>query len=91
MAAAIDDELLDAFAVTASWDGLADALIARFGGLADRIFPYDAPRPVRPRGGRTLAGRGRRGLGRLARLDFRGGPRFRPRPGRRWSRWAALP
>lgn len=40
MVAAIDDELLDAFAVTASWDGLADALIARFGGLADRIFPY---------------------------------------------------
>ena len=40
MAAAIDDELLDAFAVTASWDGLADALISRFRGLADRIFPY---------------------------------------------------
>ncbi|MGH9009365.1 MAG: TIGR03617 family F420-dependent LLM class oxidoreductase [Acidimicrobiia bacterium] len=43
MVAAIDDELLDAFAVTASWDGLADALITRFGGLADRIFPYHAP------------------------------------------------
>ncbi|HZI37965.1 MAG TPA: TIGR03617 family F420-dependent LLM class oxidoreductase [Acidimicrobiia bacterium] len=42
MAAAIDDELLDAFAVTASWDGLAEALISRFGGLADRIFPYHA-------------------------------------------------
>lgn len=40
MVAAIDDELLDAFAVTASWDGLADALISRFQGLADRIFPY---------------------------------------------------
>ena len=40
MAAAIDDELLDAFAVTAPWDGLADALIRRFSGLADRIFPY---------------------------------------------------
>lgn len=43
MAAAIDDELLDAFAVTASWDGLADALITRFRGLADRIFPYHVP------------------------------------------------
>ena len=43
MVAAIDDELLDAFAVTASWDGLADALITRFRGLADRIFPYHAP------------------------------------------------
>jgi probable F420-dependent oxidoreductase len=40
MAAAIDDELLDAFSVTASWDGLADALVSRFAGLADRIFPY---------------------------------------------------
>lgn len=40
MVAAIDDELLDAFTVTASWDGLADALVSRFRGLADRIFPY---------------------------------------------------
>ena len=43
LAAAIDDELLDAFSVTASWDGLADALINRFRGLADRIFPYHVP------------------------------------------------
>jgi probable F420-dependent oxidoreductase len=40
MAAAIDDDLLDAFAVSSSWDGLADALLSRFSGLADRIFPY---------------------------------------------------
>jgi probable F420-dependent oxidoreductase len=40
MVAAIDDDLLDAFAVTAPWDGLADALITRFRGLADRVFPY---------------------------------------------------
>jgi probable F420-dependent oxidoreductase len=43
LAAAIDDDLLDAFSVTASWDGLADALISRFRGLADRIFPYATP------------------------------------------------
>lgn len=43
LAAEIDDEILDAFSVTASWDGLADALISRFDGLADRIFPYAAP------------------------------------------------
>jgi probable F420-dependent oxidoreductase len=43
LAAEIDDDLLDAFSVTASWDGLAEALIGRFGGLADRIFPYAAP------------------------------------------------
>jgi probable F420-dependent oxidoreductase len=43
LAAEIDDDLVDAFSVTASWDGLADALIRRFDGLADRIFPYAAP------------------------------------------------
>ncbi|MEW6477118.1 MAG: TIGR03617 family F420-dependent LLM class oxidoreductase [Actinomycetota bacterium] len=43
LAAEIDDELLDAFSVTASWDGLADALLHRFDGLADRIFPYVLP------------------------------------------------
>jgi probable F420-dependent oxidoreductase len=43
MAAEIDDELLDAFSVTSSWDGLADALLRRFDGLADRIFPYVMP------------------------------------------------
>jgi hypothetical protein len=40
LAAAIDDDLLDAFSVTAPWDGLADALITRFAGMAERIFPY---------------------------------------------------
>jgi probable F420-dependent oxidoreductase len=40
MVAEIDDELVDAFSVTAPWDGLADALLGRFSGLADRIFPY---------------------------------------------------
>jgi probable F420-dependent oxidoreductase len=40
LAAEIDDELLEALSVTAPWDGLADALLRRFSGLADRIFPY---------------------------------------------------
>jgi probable F420-dependent oxidoreductase len=43
LAAAIDDDLLDAFSVTAPWDGLADALISRFRGVAERIFPYATP------------------------------------------------
>ncbi|HMC04671.1 MAG TPA: LLM class F420-dependent oxidoreductase, partial [Actinomycetota bacterium] len=43
LAAEIDDDLVDAFSVTASWDGLADALRARFAGLAERIFPYSVP------------------------------------------------
>jgi probable F420-dependent oxidoreductase len=44
VAAEIDDELLDAFSVTSSWDGLAGALLRRFDGLADRIFPYMLPK-----------------------------------------------
>jgi probable F420-dependent oxidoreductase len=40
MAAAITDEMLDAYAVTATWDGLAPALVERYAGLADRIFGY---------------------------------------------------
>jgi probable F420-dependent oxidoreductase len=40
MAAAITDEMLDEYAVTATWDGLASALVARYRGRADRIFSY---------------------------------------------------
>ena len=40
MAAVITDEMLDEYAVTATWDGLAAALIGRYQGLADRIFSY---------------------------------------------------
>jgi probable F420-dependent oxidoreductase len=40
MAAAITDEMLDEYTVTATWDGLAPALIERYQGLADRIFSY---------------------------------------------------
>ena len=40
MAAAITDEMLDAYAVTATWDELPDALLARYRGLATRVFSY---------------------------------------------------
>jgi probable F420-dependent oxidoreductase len=40
MAGCITDEMLAVFAVTASWDGLAGALLERYAGLADRVFPY---------------------------------------------------
>ena len=40
MAAQITDEMLAEYAVTATWDGLAAALVVRYGGLADRIFGY---------------------------------------------------
>ena len=34
----ITDEMLDEYAVTASWDHLAEELLARYGGLVDRLF-----------------------------------------------------
>jgi probable F420-dependent oxidoreductase len=40
MAACVTDEILDEFAVSAPWDGLASALVARYRGLADRVVPY---------------------------------------------------
>ena len=46
MAALITDEMLDAYAVTAPWDGVAAAFIERYGGIADRVFPYDAGRDL---------------------------------------------
>jgi len=40
MAAVITDEVLDHFVVSAPWDGLADALVARYGGVATRVVLY---------------------------------------------------
>jgi probable F420-dependent oxidoreductase len=42
MAAAVTDEMVDAFAVSAPWDGLADALADRYRGRADRVICYSA-------------------------------------------------
>ena len=42
MTAEVTDEHLAAFCVEASWDGLADALIDRFGGTAGRLVFYNA-------------------------------------------------
>ena len=42
MAALITDEMVDAFAVTATWDGLADALVERYAGRAQRVVCYSA-------------------------------------------------
>jgi probable F420-dependent oxidoreductase len=42
MAAAITDEMLDAYVVSAPWDALAAALVARYDGLVDRIFNHFA-------------------------------------------------
>jgi probable F420-dependent oxidoreductase len=40
MAATITDEMLDVYAVEATWDELADKLIARYHGVADRVVAY---------------------------------------------------
>ena len=40
MAAVITDEMLDEYAVTSTWDELADRLLDRYRGRADRIFSY---------------------------------------------------
>lgn len=40
MTATISDDMLDEFAVTTSWSGLAPALLDRFRGLNVRVYPY---------------------------------------------------
>ncbi len=40
MAALITDEMLEHFAVVTPWDDLADALVARYGGVATRLVMY---------------------------------------------------
>jgi probable F420-dependent oxidoreductase len=48
MAATITDEMLDAYTVTATWAELADALVARYRGIADRLVMYGATEGWRP-------------------------------------------
>ena len=40
MSAAITDEMLAEFAITSTWDGLADAIRARYDGVADQVIAY---------------------------------------------------
>jgi probable F420-dependent oxidoreductase len=56
MAAEVDDELLDAVAVSAPLDGLADALAERVQGHAERVMPL-LPFRLEPDGGVADAGR----------------------------------
>ena len=42
MAATITDEMLDVYSIESTWDGLADALVSKYRGIADRIVMYDA-------------------------------------------------
>ena len=40
MAACITDEMLDVFAITATWDELAGKVLERYAGVADRVVMY---------------------------------------------------
>lgn len=40
MTALVTDEMLEAYSVAATWDGLPVELARRYGGLADRVAPY---------------------------------------------------
>ena len=42
MAAQISDDHIAAFATESTWDGLAEALRAKYGGIASRIVLYNA-------------------------------------------------
>jgi probable F420-dependent oxidoreductase len=42
LAATITDDMLDVYTVTADWNGLADAIVARCAGVADRVVCYFA-------------------------------------------------
>jgi hypothetical protein len=42
MAAQITDEHIATFATESTWDGLADALAAKYNGIASRIVLYNA-------------------------------------------------
>ena len=42
MAATVTDEIVDAFAVTAPWEGLGQALIDRYDGVAGHVICYSA-------------------------------------------------
>jgi len=53
MAATISDDMLDAYTVTATWDDLADVLVARYRGVADRLVMYGSTEGWRP-GGETM-------------------------------------
>jgi probable F420-dependent oxidoreductase len=40
MAAVIDDDLLEQFTTTGTWDDIADVIVAKYGGIATRVVSY---------------------------------------------------
>ena len=47
MAALITDEMLEHYAVVAPWDELADRLLERYAGVAERLVMYLAEASIR--------------------------------------------
>ena len=67
MAAVIDDDLLEQFTTTGTWDDVADEIVAKYGGIATRVVSYFAgsdlvrdPERVRTLGDVGPPGGGRR-------------------------------
>ena len=40
MAAVIDDDILEQFTTTGTWDDIADEIVAKYGGIATRVVSY---------------------------------------------------
>ncbi len=51
MSATITDEMLEQYTVTATWDRLADTLVDRYAGVADRLVMYGSTEGWTPGGG----------------------------------------
>ena len=58
MSATITDEMLEQYTVTATWDRLADTLVDRYAGVADRLVMYGSTEGWTPGGERLERWRG---------------------------------
>ena len=50
LAGNVDDELLDAFSIAATWDELPEAMVRRYAGRVQRVVPYGRLDPEAPWG-----------------------------------------
>jgi probable F420-dependent oxidoreductase len=49
LASTITDDMLDAFAIVGRWDEIADRIIDRYGGIAERVISYLADEDIKRR------------------------------------------
>jgi hypothetical protein len=50
LGSAVDDELLDAFSISATWEELPEAMVRRYAGRVHRVVPYGKLDPQAPWG-----------------------------------------